>query len=278
MILSARYAAILRRFDAGETLEAIGADFGITRERVRQIAKAYGRAPRNDGIRERVKEVARYLDENWVTSTEAAEKFGVSPAAITHTARKHGIELPFLTFAEELEIKKAVALVRAGQSMNAVAKAIGRSHSWLQYHCRQRGVVSRGKSKWRDFSHRPAMLRQWREEGCTWAECSRRLGEHEGQEYHPMVAHNWAVRHAPELTNLPRVRKPAPEPKTKLAKRTKLTPPVSAPADIQVLPTVRETALANRGKASASVIAAALGVTRNSIIGHWFRARHSEAA
>lgn len=43
--------------------------------------------------------------------------------------------------------------------------------------------------------------------------------------------------------------------------------------EIDIRQTVRETALANRGKASASQIASAIGVSRNSIIGHWFRAR-----
>lgn len=44
---------------------------------------------------------------------------------------------------------------------------------------------------------------------------------------------------------------------------------------VDVKPTIRETAIANRGRASASVIADAVGVTRNSIIGHWTRARQS---
>lgn len=40
---------------------------------------------------------------------------------------------------------------------------------------------------------------------------------------------------------------------------------------------IREIALAWRGKASASEIAEAIGdgVTKNVIIGHWYRARHS---
>ncbi len=42
---------------------------------------------------------------------------------------------------------------------------------------------------------------------------------------------------------------------------------------IEVKRTVKETAIANRGKASAEQIAAAIGTTRNAIIGHWFRAR-----
>lgn len=47
----------------------------------------------------------------------------------------------------------------------------------------------------------------------------------------------------------------------------------NADPDIVILATVRDTAVANRGKASASQIARAVGVSRNSIIGHWFRSR-----
>jgi len=52
----------------------------------------------------------------------------------------------------------------------------------------------------------------------------------------------------------------------------------SAPANIEIRETIRDTALANRGKATAAEIAAAIGVTRNAIIGHWFRARKEGAS
>lgn len=52
--------------------------------------------------------------------------------------------------------------------------------------------------------------------------------------------------------------------------------PAGIPADrIDIKETIRETAIANRGKASASQIAEACGVSRNSIIGHWGRALRS---
>ncbi|TGT72932.1 hypothetical protein EN802_13720 [bacterium M00.F.Ca.ET.159.01.1.1] len=41
-----RHGAILRRHDAGESHVAIAADYGISRERVRQIIKAAGGKPR----------------------------------------------------------------------------------------------------------------------------------------------------------------------------------------------------------------------------------------
>jgi hypothetical protein len=44
---------------------------------------------------------------------------------------------------------------------------------------------------------------------------------------------------------------------------------------IDIRQSVKDTALANRGKASAAQIGAAIGVTRNSIIGYWNRARAS---
>lgn len=56
-------------------------------------------------------------------------------------------------------------------------------------------------------------------------------------------------------------------------RQTVWSPPQRVPSNIEVRPTLRETALVNRGKATAEQIALAIGVSRNSIIGHWFRAR-----
>jgi hypothetical protein len=38
----------------------------------------------------------------------------------------------------------------------------------------------------------------------------------------------------------------------------------------------KEAAIASRGLASASTIAAAVGISRNAVIGHWFRDRHKK--
>jgi hypothetical protein len=46
---------------------------------------------------------------------------------------------------------------------------------------------------------------------------------------------------------------------------------------IEICATPRETAIRNRGRASASAIAQACGISRNAVIGHWFRARASGA-
>jgi hypothetical protein len=45
--------------------------------------------------------------------------------------------------------------------------------------------------------------------------------------------------------------------------------------DVEIHASARETAVANWGRASASVIADAIGTTRCAVIGHWFRARAS---
>jgi hypothetical protein len=48
-----------------------------------------------------------------------------------------------------------------------------------------------------------------------------------------------------------------------------------SPTAIEIRPTVRETAVANIGKAHASQIAEAVGTTRDAIIGHWYRHRQT---
>jgi transposase len=52
-------------------------------------------------------------------------------------------------------------------------------------------------------------------------------------------------------------------------------PAAPAPAAVEIRSTIRQTAIANKGKASASEIAKACGVSRNSIIGHWGRAKQT---
>jgi hypothetical protein len=50
------------------------------------------------------------------------------------------------------------------------------------------------------------------------------------------------------------------------------TLPPEEPKRVEIRGTIRETAIANRGRASASEIAEACGVSRSAICGHWGRA------
>lgn len=150
--ISARNAEILDRYERGEKLRDIGASFGLTHERVRQIATRAGLPPRLQEIRERNQKIIEY-GKTAMTPEEIVAAFGIDRKALYPIFYAAGLPIP-------------------------------------------------------------GGLR-----------CPR---------------HTFS-----------------PNPQT----------------GIQIMSDIRETAIANYGKAPASKIAEAAGTTRNSIIGHWFRAR-----
>jgi len=73
-----READMLRRYAQGETMQEIGDDFGLSRERVRQILKRLNVTA--DDMRERRYRMATALYKGGLTATEAAKRAGVHPA------------------------------------------------------------------------------------------------------------------------------------------------------------------------------------------------------
>lgn len=279
MSIQERNKEILRRHIAGEEHPAIGADYGMSRERVRQIVRAQGGVPRRTQIAGRHERIAEYLEQNWVTAQEAAERLGVHHAVIRQVAHKRDIAIPRLDFATEMKWRFLVARVRAGASINSVAISAGECPATLQHHCDKAGVKSRASTRHSDHSHRPEMIRQLREQGLDWRDVGKEIARFENITLKNPAGtiYGWACNNVPELVQ-PRVRLPK-EPKPR---RSRPAAPMRAPREsdpvIDVRPSVRETAVANRGHASASQIAAALGVTRNVIIGHWNRHRAAQGA
>lgn len=271
MSLSTRNADILRRHEAGELYPDIARHYGITRERVRQIVAAHGGRARSAGNAEQRAslhaKIAEALETRWLTSQQASDEFGVSRAVIWKIARERGIEIERREFADEMRLMFLAAKVRAGESIRSVA-ADQSEEKRLYYYCELKGIKSK-HGPHRDLSERASLLAQWRDEGLTWEECSKRLAEVDGREYGSITAYIWAKNHAPELIGSRDGRKRAPKRAPK---------PARAPAQIEIKENIRDTALANRGKASASQIAAVLGVSRNSIIGHWYRSRTAGAS
>lgn len=102
--LSSRNEDILEMIRQGHTYDEAGEKHGITRERVRQIVKAYG----EDGIQDekmRNRERARRLDderrraivedaaERGLTSTQLAAEHGFSPKYWEDVARRNGVRI-----------------------------------------------------------------------------------------------------------------------------------------------------------------------------------------
>ena len=93
-----RNVRIMARYAAGETYEAIAADFGVTRQRIEQIIRKEGGAPRGHvGKRtcpawERIDEI-RSLAESGVTAREIAERVGDNYQNILRVCHDAGITI-----------------------------------------------------------------------------------------------------------------------------------------------------------------------------------------
>ncbi|MCC3302152.1 sigma factor-like helix-turn-helix DNA-binding protein [Arthrobacter sp. zg-Y895] len=78
-----RDAAMVQRYIEGETLEAIGADYGVTRERVRQIVSKVGGSMAAESRKRR-------LDKREAEINAAAQAFMASYGAVARTAAASG--------------------------------------------------------------------------------------------------------------------------------------------------------------------------------------------
>lgn len=276
---------IIRRHLAGELHTSIARDYRISRERVRQIATRGTGKPRRDQNRaqkaDSAQKIIDALETQWLTGPEAAKKLGVSKNLVQRIARENKIEVPRRSFSREMKLKFAAAKVRSGVSIMRAAREAGIKPNGLEYYCKQHGIVSTARSRHQDLSHREPLLREWRMANKTWAECVRLLAEHEGRQL--TSVHVWVKTHHPYLLDIaisrpamerkPRVQRGPRAPRVPRSAKVVLPDPA-----IEVRETIRETAIANRGKASAAQIARAIGVTRNSIIGYWFRSRQEARA
>lgn len=271
--MTARDQQILARHNAGELHTTIAADFGITKERVRQIVKAGGGTARRVTQRAKGEEIAATIAAEGLTARHAAKRFGRSQRVIWYVARKHGIKFPRPDHDVEMRLAALSERVLAGESIRSVCNGDRNLSQRLERYCRARGIKSK-VGRWKDFSHRADLVRQWRADGLTWRECAGRLSSIEGHAIHGAAVYVWIAKHHPDILDIRASKAPKP------AKVRKPRPPwvprprhVAPAPDIEIKETVRDTAIANRGRASASQIAQAIGVSRNSIIGHWRRAR-----
>lgn len=182
MELKERNAAIVALFDEGKTLEETGAQFGITRERVRQIIKKAGRTPRRVTIAEEIR-VRNEKKAAW-----RAERI----------------------MQRESTLKPYLDKVRAGASFLQAAGDNPSLANRINFWAKRKGIKSSARSKWCDFSKRHEIVAAMAAEGKTWpeianavnkAECNlRRIG-------HSSI-YNWAYNHGYVRTRIPKPGKP----------------------------------------------------------------------
>lgn len=251
-----RTEAILSLFDAGVNLRDIGERFGVSGVRVGQIAIKAGRKPRQKQTEEYRERLAKRLVEmHRVSAAEAANALGISVEAVRYLAKNEGVNLLRRNSEDEAMLADLAEKVKAGASFNSAAGGDHALANLLARYCRERGINSTAPTRWTVSERRPEIIRSGREAGKTWAEIAADIAAVEGTRgSSPAAITMWVARHCPDVFEI------RPPKKIKYV-------------DIDVRDTVRETALANRGKASASQIASAICVSRSSITGHWFRAR-----
>lgn len=263
-----RNKEVLARFAAGSTLQEIGDEFGITRERVRQIVEKSGTKPRAVQKEELYELIAKAVEADNLSLSEAAARFNVENGVVSRACRMHDVAWRKDHLYDTPEIAAMAELVKDGMSMHQAASGDHRRESLLRRYCTANGIKSAHKARWRDMKPRKAMILAMRPKH-PWSELASAVGAMEGKPVGATALYNWATSHMRDH----------PEVFTKPDKLPKLRPPFvpkhrkKESEPILIGQTIRETAKLNRGRATAQQIAAAVGTSRNVIIGHWGRMR-----
>ena len=210
-VLRLRNEEIIALFNRGETLEAIAQQYGVTRERIRQIAHKAGGKPRRVVKAEQMEATRAILSSGPMTPEQASDALGLDRAETLRIARSFGIELVVKRAWDNPEVAALAELVRGGKSIRSVARGDLKMTRWLSEYCDHYGITLR-YGRWASRRERPAHIPS-------------------------------GFRSKPSRVQRSRV------------------------------PAVIEAARASYGKESAAAVAARCGVTRNTIIGYWFRLR-----
>lgn len=259
--LTDRNREILRLFDAGEKLEYIGAIYGITRERVRQIVGKFGAKPRRQAQWQKDAEIIEVLRSEHLSSNAAQARFG---HRVLRLARDNGIVLQHEWLWRAPEIAQLAERVKAGESIRSACGANRNLEALVGHYCQANGITSR-HGRWNDKSDRAEIVARAREAGKTWAQIALAVSRAEGRAIGKQAIINWACGHMDRIP--PRGRSAMTMRPARKILRSREKPRVT------YNPNIKKAAELNYGKAPASVIAAVHGVTRNVIIGHWFRLR-----
>ncbi len=146
-----RNAEIARRVAAGETLQAIGDSYGLTRERVRQIANRAGVTVRSQKIEaEKRFKIFSELAKEGLTRHEIAERSGYPYDTVCDVIRRFGIETA--PFVLKKDTHGTVPCYQNGCKCAPCTKANSDRHKkWMESQSEDRiphGTLS-GYTNWR---------------------------------------------------------------------------------------------------------------------------------
>lgn len=216
MSMQERNAQIVSLHNSDISHADIGRQFGVSRERVRQIVAKSGVPQRREMITSEWDEIVSDYQESGLGLSQFCAFFGICYQTLWFHVHKRGVPVVRHRIIDAPEFDAMVEKVRQGASYYRAAGCDRVIQDALMRRCSEIGVKSRHES--RNPNYRVA-----REERAV----SNNASAHK---------RNAAARQRGN-------------------------------------PVVKQAAKAGYGKRSASEIAKELGVSRNSVIGHWFRLR-----
>lgn len=187
---------------AGHTLAEVANKYGVTRQRIHQIAARHGvESPFSTKATVRRRAEMREMILAGEPDDKIAQHFGLVPRTVMAMRRSLGLSrTEELRKTREPVIERAKQAVEAGMSVYAIARELGRHPQTLIYHLDKLGVKSTAPSRWRDISYRFTLIPQMRAEGRSWREINARVSEIDGRVYrNKQIVYAWCKTNLPHL-------------------------------------------------------------------------------
>lgn len=186
-------AVLKEMHEAGFSLREIGDHFGVTRERVRQVAKDLGIKPRLAALRERNAMVLR--EAKGASDAAVAEKLGLTKNVVAMIRRKNGLSYQALRRAR---FKPAIQAVADGQSIRQAAARFSMSPMTLSKYCEAEGVLT-SHGRWGALQHRAKVVPDLLARGHSWDEILDTLSAIEKRDVHLQALKAWLNTNVPNL-------------------------------------------------------------------------------
>ncbi len=202
-------AAAMDMLRAGYTLQETGDKFGVTRERVRQIAAEEGvESIRCRAVANREAAAIADLIDEGMTVAEIAAHTGRAAGKVRRIgSSRRPDRLVANAFRRRLdELESYLERVRGGESYRSAA---GRNHSIAAkiHHVMKKQGVSRPIGRWFPEELRQkrlAFIRAGRRDGDSWAVIAKKISTAEGKRVTVASATAYAKKHCPEVFTLAR--------------------------------------------------------------------------
>lgn len=196
---NARNQEICKRYLDGEMQVRLADEFGITRERVRQIIEKAGLVSEGQRHADFVAVVVGTVERKQLTVSQAADMFKISKQVAYNYCRSQGVKFASMTAEEAAELDALARAVVDGESCRKVVGGSDKKAAKLIRHLERKGITARGRSRHDDFSKRKELIENWRAEGLSWSECAIKLTAHDGRHISYNGVYMWVRKNMPHL-------------------------------------------------------------------------------